>query len=787
MRKTLNLRLVLAIVISLLAFGLTGGATLMVGGAGIAGVEQGIDNSLLLLADQMQDKLNRALFERLRDIADTARLFSAFNLASRPDAMGRWLDELRGAGDDYTWIGFVSTDGRVVRGTGRLHEGEDVSQRPWFRKALEGRVRDTRDVTLEEPAKTTPATGAGALLDIAQPVLEKSGTISGVLVAEINWAWADQIRASITRRLRPERGPDILLISSVGTVLLGPPKLLGKPLDLSNKATPADQVGIFEGRRYLYAYAKAGGYRNFSGLGWSVIVRQDAEVAMAPVHALQREMVMWGLGLSVLAAIAAWTVAGLIAAPLLRLARAAQSIQSGADMQMPEVDSYAEAKVLSRSFASLVSDLKHREKALESLNETLESQVAMRTNELALRNKALAAAYADAEKATQAKSRFLTAASHDLRQPLHAMTLFARALSRRVHGAEPERLVGQIEESLRSLKGMFDALLNVSKLDAGLIQPTPSTISVKALIDRVSEGFRVDAESRGLRFLSRSVEASLRTDPVLLETMLRNLVSNALKFTRTGGVALIARRLDGTMAFQVLDTGPGIDEERQQRIFDEFERAREQAGGLNEGLGLGLSIVRRYAGLLGIEVKLSSRPAHGTCFSLIVPPPAVVDAPLSYEHGASLNAAPALPQNMRVLVMDDDPMIVAALTRDLADRGCEPKGATSTVEAEEILSRGFKADALIVDFDLGGKETGLAFLGRMERKYFRKIPGLILTGGTDATTLAAMTTSGVPWLTKPADPDVLASALAGIVATRNMSGRGRERGRGENHESAHSG
>jgi signal transduction histidine kinase/ActR/RegA family two-component response regulator len=770
MRKTFNLRLILAVVISVLAFGLTGGATMMVGGAGIAGIEQGIGDALILLADQMQDKLDRSLFERLRDIGDTARLFSTFDLPGKPNVMGKWLEELRGTGDDYAWIGFVGTDGRVLRGTGRMHEGEDFSAHPWFRSAIKGPARSgLRDVTLEEHAVQSSGTGAGAVLNIAQPVLDRSGTLAGVLVAQINWAWADEIRASVTGTLRRDQGEDILLLSASGTVLLGPPKLLGKPLNLANKTEPTMQEGIFEGRRYLYAYAKTDGYRNFNGLGWSVIVRQDADIAMAPVQLLQQKMVMWGLGFSLLAAIAAWMVAGRIAAPLLRLTRAAQSIQGGADMQMPEVDSYAEAKVLSRSFAALVSDLKHREKALESLNETLESQVAARTNELALRNEALASAYADAEQATQAKSRFLTAASHDLRQPLHAMTLFARALSRRVHGAEAERLVGQIEESLRSLKGMFDALLNVSKLDAGLIQPSPATISVKTLIDRVSEGFRVDAESRDLRFLSRSVEACLRTDPVLLETMLRNLVSNAFKFTRAGGVALIARPLDGTIALQVLDTGPGIGPERQQRIFDEFERAREQAGGLNEGLGLGLSIVRRYASLLDIDVKLSSNPGRGTCFSLIMPRSAIVDEPYAYEHGSLANGTPLLPPEMRILVMDDDPMIVAALTRDLADRGCDPKGATSPAEAEGILSGGFGADALIVDFDLGCTETGLAFLGRMERKFLRKIPSLILTGGTDKTTLAAVANSGVRWLTKPADPDVLASALAAMVARRDMN------------------
>ena len=770
MTKPLNLRLVLALVISLLSFGLTGAATLMVGGAGISGVEQGIGKSLIFLADQMQDKLDRSLFERLREIGDTARLFRSLDPEENPGVVRTWLDELRGKGDDYAWVGFADMDGKIIRATGQWREGEDVTQRKWFQAALQSPLRgDLHDAALDEAAneghdgKTGPV-----LLNIAQGVQDESGELAGVLVAQINWSWADEIRASVTGTLRRDQATDILVLNSSNTVLLGPPEMLGKPLDVANRTSRALQEGVFEGRRYLFAYAKTDGYRSFGGLGWSVLVRQDAQIALAPVRKLQDEIVAWGLGLSLLAAIIAWTVAGRIAAPLLRLARAAQSIQRGADTQMPELHSYSEAQILSRSFASLVSDLKQRERALENLNEELESEVAKRTSELAARNEALAAAYTDAEMATQAKSRFLAAASHDLRQPLHAMTLFARALSRRVHGEEPERLVGQIEESLRSLKGMFDALLNVSRLDAGLIQPARSTISAKALIDRVSEGFRVDAESRGLRFVSRSVDVQLSTDPALLETMLRNLVSNALKFTRRGGVAVIARRSGASIAVQVLDTGPGIRKDRERRIFDEFERSREQAGGLNEGLGLGLSIVRRYADLLGIDVRLSSKPGRGTCFSLIIPPASIASASHSPDDRRTPNGADNLPAGLRVLVMDDDPMIVAALTHDLSDRGCQSRGATSIAQAEDVLNQGFRVDAIVVDFDLGCEETGLDFLGRMERTLRKKVPGLILTGGTDAATLAAVATGGVRWLTKPADPDVVAGAIAGIISRPNM-------------------
>lgn len=772
MTRPLPLKLLLALVISLLAGCLTGIVTFAVGGAGIRTVKQGIGNSLAVLADQMQDKLDRSLFERLRDISNTARLFRSFDVASDQDTMRAWLEELRGAGEDYSWIGFADRGGIVLAATARQREGDDVSQRAWFRSALQAPlVGDVRDAISETTALAEGSRAPGRLLNIALPVAAKDGNVAGVLAAQINWSWADEIRDSVTGTRQGARGEDLLILSSSATVILGPGTMLGKTLHLASTETPAMQEGMFEGRNYLFAYAKTDGYRNFGGLGWSVLVRQDARIALAPVRQLQDRMIALGLGLSLLAALVAWTVADRIAAPLLRLSRTARDIRHGVDTDMPELHTYAEARELSRSFASLVTDLKQRKNALARLNETLETQVADRTRELAIRNEALSHAYAEAEKATRAKSRFLAAASHDLRQPLHAMTLFARALSRRTQGDEAPRLVAQIEQALKSLKVMFDALLDVSRLDAGLIQPNPSYVSVRALIDGVSAGFRLEAESRGLRFLSRSVDAQLYTDPALLETMLRNLLSNAMKFVRSGGVAVTARRTAGSVIFQVFDTGPGISGDRSDRIFDEFERAKEQACGQNEGMGLGLSIVRRYAALLGIEIQMSSRVGHGSCFSLIVPAALGSGVRPDEERQAGLNGACELPAGLRVLILDDDPMIVAALTHDLSDRGCVPRGATTPLEAEAILTSGFGADALVMDFDLGGPETGLDFLGRMEGKFLRKIPGLLLTGGTDAPTLGTVIASGRAWLTKPADPDIVAAAIAGILARGEIETR----------------
>ena len=558
-------------------------------------------------------------------------------------------------------------------------------------------------------------------------------------------------------------------------MLLGPQGLTGKKLELDSARqamSGANQFAIEQwpdGGRYVTGYARSDGYRNFAGLGWIVLVRQNADLALAPATKLQRQTLLVSLGLACLAALLAWIMSGRIAAPLLRLTQSADALREGRLVGIPKVREYAEVESLSNSLATLVSELKSRQSALENLNQSLETQVAQRTADLAGQNAALELARAQAEEATAAKSRFLAAASHDLRQPLHAMTLFARALSRRVCGAEAPQLVSQLETSLASLKDMFDALLNVSRLDAGLIQPNLVRISVADLVERITEGFRAEAEARGLQYRTRSIDATIVTDPALLETMLRNLVSNALKFTRVGGVLLAVRRHKEGVLFEVYDTGPGIAAHRQARIYEEFERSKEQATGSNEGLGLGLSIVRRYAKLLGIKVRMASKAGRGTHFTLVVTERHPAELAAARPSSATPVEGPPTLAGRTVLIVDDDHQIVDAMKRELADRGCHPLSYSTVADAKAALMEGRRFDVAIVDFDLGDGQTGPTLLEEIEQRRGEPIRALILTGGTDAATLAAVMGTGRPWLTKPAEPDDVADALSKLMAAASTN------------------
>ncbi|MGE0629843.1 MAG: ATP-binding protein [Hyphomicrobiaceae bacterium] len=767
MRSPASLKHVVAVAISGLAGFLIVLLTLTVEQAGIEQLQAEIGHRLKMLADQMQDRLDHTLFERSREIDIAASMLARLADADRPRLVRAWLSDMQSSNPAYAWIGLADASGKVLYGTGGAREGRDVSQKRWFRSGLSdvtvGRVhRPSR----ESAATLSPGT-SGQRLDISAPVRDANGRTTAVLGAQLDWRWARQVRDLLFGAASTQDGEEVLVLDREGTVLLGPPSIAGKTLpipsaDGGSATSWSDTRRWPDGDTYVAGYAHQEGQEGFSGLGWTVLVRQSTDTALAPVRRLRYQGIAWSVMLAGLAGIAGWLLANRIAAPMLELATAADAVRRGEQFRLPAIGNYAEAAMLQASLSSLVEELRRRQASLLELNQSLEAKVARRTSELAGQNAELEAARQAAEAAHLTKSRFLAAASHDLRQPLQAMLLFARALSRRVSGPEAKRLVEQLELSMGNLKQMFDALLDVSRLDEGLIQPNLAPVSINELLTRVAAEFKAVAQARGLRFDCRATEAAVSTDAILLERMLRNLVSNALKFTRSGGVLLSARRIKGRIAIQVWDSGPGIDEHRRSRIFEEFERSPEHASGANEGLGLGLAIVRRYAHLLDIDIELSSRPGKGTRVSLLLP--ANTDT-----QSAAIQKPPSqstAPTGLRVLLLDDDSNLVAGMSRELADRGCHPLVYSKVDEAIAALNSTRDFDAAIVDFDLGAQGNGLAVLEAAERVRGASVSALILTGATDPAIADAIRASRRPWLAKPADPDLVVQRLSEIAGER---------------------
>jgi signal transduction histidine kinase/ActR/RegA family two-component response regulator len=602
-------------------------------------------------------------------------------------------------------------------------------------------------------------------IDLSVPVSNNEHTL-GVLGATLSADWAEEVKDTLLGSMKNSIPADVIVLNRAKQVLFGPDAIAGTTLDLpSIRGARAGVAGFAveqwpDGRSYVTGFSKSDGYRSYPGLHWIVLVREDQKLAFEPVRSLQKNILIWGAVFSALAAVLAWALAAKLSRPLLQLADAAEGLRRGRQVDFPAVDGYDEARILAQSLRSMMAELRAQRASLAAVNQTLENQVRERTQRLAEQNIGLERAKAEAEQATEAKSRFLAAASHDLRQPLHALTLFARALSRRVHGAEATTLVAQMEEGLHGLKGMFDALLNVSRLDAKLIEPTKVPVSIADIIERVSVGSKVEAEQNGLKFLSRKQDWTLETDPALLETIIRNLVSNALKFTKQGGVILAARRRNGQRVIDVYDSGPGLSPEQHEKIFEEFSRTVQRARGANDGLGLGLSIARRYADLLGMRIIVCSRQRRGSRFSIVLPPERIIENAPSKTDALKDEADV---HGFKILVLDDDPLIVSALSRDLRDRGNLVYGFQRGTDAEAALAGGLTIDAAILDFDLRDHETGLEFVSRMSGELNSFIPAVILSGGTDSATLAALAKSGRPWLTKPADPELIVATLHAVI------------------------
>lgn len=377
---------------------------------------------------------------------------------------------------------------------------------------------------------------------------------------------------------------------------------------------------------------------------------------------------------------------------------------------------------------------------------------------------ALRRAHREALDAMRAKSQFLAAASHDLRQPLHAMALFITALARRVKDPEGVEIVDSLRVAVDSMRAMFAALVDISKLDAGAMTPVPREFPVTDVLAKMRADFAAQAEGKGIGFAVADCKASVRTDPILLESMLRNLLHNAVKFTARGKVLLGCRRCGPILRIDVIDTGGGIAPDQIEGIFDEFRRLQPGRKTGTEGLGLGLAIVRRLSRLLDLPVKVHSLVGRGTRFSIDVPIASAVAKPTAASRAATLAEA-ALPQGAKILAVDDDEMVRGAVERILVDWGCTVATAGSPADAlARIDLDGFRPDLLLVDYNLGTPMDGLKLVETIGQHLPKRPPAILVTGATDADAILRFEASGHAWLSKPVDSAQLRRTVSFLLA-----------------------
>ncbi|HXD38534.1 MAG TPA: ATP-binding protein [Rhodanobacter sp.] len=490
----------------------------------------------------------------------------------------------------------------------------------------------------------------------------------------------------------------------------------------------------------------------------SVLVDVSLRDAVAAQHASLRHALIALLLSLLVAGVIGWQAARWISAPLRHLAGAVGQLGRGDKAVSVPVTDRTEIGELQRGF-------NHAAATLFDNQRSMQVKIEEATQELARKNAAL-------EAASETRSRFLAAASHDLRQPLYALTLFSAALAVDEH--DPQRLdrIAHIQECVQSLDHLFGELLDLSRLEAGAVQVEISEFPLAQVFAEVSRTFSMVAEQRGLVLQVHPVRDWVRGDRTMLTRMLNNLVGNALRFTRRGGALIGARRRGtGALRIEVWDTGSGIAPEHLPHVFDEFYRIDDRADagpdhGAQSGLGLGLATVQRLAQLLDTVVEAESRPGRGSVFRF--------ELPLASQHLLPPPSDDEMPGNLvgrRVLVLDDNPAILSGIRFLLRSWGCDVAIAEDHQQALEAIENWpAPVDIVICDLHLRSGERGTDLFAELDQLYERdgetRFARLLVTGETRAERLHDAIAGKLPLLHKPVSPQRLRSAMLAALAAR---------------------
>lgn len=617
------------------------------------------------------------------------------------------LTLLDGAGRERLFVSRVSMD--------RVDSRIDRSREPIVRAALDngvhfGPVYFRRDT---EPYITVA---------LAAPRRE-----AGVVLAEVNLKFT----RDVVTQVRVGQGGQAYVVDRSGRLIAHPDaSLVLRNTDLSGSMRlidarpdePLHRLTNPQGEAVLLAQAPA------PPLDWRVLVELPEAEADAPWRqALTRSMWITAISLAValgFAVVLSWRMVR----PIRTLTAGAARIGSGQLDHRIQIDSADEIGQLGQEFNTMASEL-------ERSYATLERKVEQRTQALF--------------DANLAKSRFLAAASHDLRQPLHALNLLVAQLRAASTPDARERLTLRVESAVASINGLFDGLLDISKLDAGVVGTSVCAFPVQQVLDKVEGTFSGDAETRGLSLRVRSHPGWVLSDPILLERILDNLVANALRYTRQGGVLVGCRRQGDRLRVSVWDTGIGISPDKQQAVFAEFYQVEPTATLRGEGLGLGLSIVQRLGRLLDHPVEVVSTLGRGSCFSVTIP---VAEPRSSPAVPAPADGLPEDPlRGVRVLVIDNDEDILESTAGLLHAWGCDAVTADTYAQAVERLGP-VAPDLVLADVHLDNGEDGVATILQLREHFGQPLVALVMSGDVSQPTRDRVASLGLSLLEKPVAP-----------------------------------
>ncbi len=365
----------------------------------------------------------------------------------------------------------------------------------------------------------------------------------------------------------------------------------------------------------------------------------------------------------------------------------------------------------------------------------------------------------EAERANAVKSRFLAAASHDLRQPLQAATLYLSVLTRQAQTPDQQGLCAKMRAPLQVMSGILDALLDISMLDSGLVTPKRSDFALAPILERIAVDLRPAAQQKNLSFDFTQTALLVNSDPALLERIVENLASNAIRYTTEGNIAVHSQSIGDVVRISVVDTGIGIPEEALERIFDEYFQYDNPARNIKKGLGLGLAIVKRLANLLDHPIHVHSTLGKGSTFS--------VDIPLAQKAALAADLLEGrIPTHgeskLAVLFIDDDASVADSLSMVLSLAGFEAVSASDGNEAIARLQEGFHPDFILSDYRMP-TENGLNVVARLRKALGTDTPAIVMTGDTSLRHIEAQNIANLAVVQKPADPDALIARIHEMV------------------------
>ena len=513
--------------------------------------------------------------------------------------------------------------------------------------------------------------------------------------------------------------------------------------------------------------------------GWLLVIEQPRAEAMGPVIAtLERTIALIVVG-GILAVGAGVLFGRQMAAPIVALRRATGRISGGDLASSIEIRSGDEIEDLASDFNQMAADLRESYAGLEAKVAERTTQLseardrlqarAVEIDELNARLMSqlieLEARRDEAERASVAKTRFLATASHDLRQPMHSISLLVSVLKDRLDGPESLLLAEKIQSSVATMEELFVSLLDISKLDIGAVTPAVEDVDLGRLFTRIEQTWGPQAAEKGLALRVRPTRLLARSDAALLQRIVGNLVSNAIRYTSAGRIVVAARRRGEQCVVQVIDTGRGIAEEHLEAIFEEFYRINPSDGSAGRGLGLGLSIVQRGSQLLGHGLRVRSRPGRGSMFELEMPCGQGglrdVDPPADNAQDAKEIAGAF------IVLVEDDMDNRSALRDRLLGWRCHVLAAASMDEALVQSREHLRApDLIITDFELGAGGNGFEVIRRMREFYEEDIAALMLTANTDVDLRCSAQQLRAVLLHKPVGNDRLLPAA--LQAMRSM-------------------